>query len=81
MTKGAFNPLLWVIFSAPLVSAPDLGAKADDKPDHAHTGHAMHSLLAFKLFGAAPHCQVMNDALEERRALFAGINCIPNKFS
>jgi len=41
--------------------------------------HAMRSLLALKLFGAARHSHVMSDVFDEGLALFAGLNAIPKR--
>jgi hypothetical protein len=43
------------------------------------SAHAMRSLLALKLFGAARHSHVMSDVLDEGLALFAGLNAIPKR--
>jgi transposase len=42
-------------------------------------GHALRSLLALKLFGAARHSHVMSSVLDEGLALFAGLNVIPKR--
>ena len=39
--------------------------------------HAIHSLLAMKLFGSARHSHVMSYVFDEGLALFAGLNVIP----
>jgi hypothetical protein len=41
--------------------------------------HAIRSLLALKLFGAARHSHVMSYVLDEGLALFAGLNVIPKR--
>jgi hypothetical protein len=42
-------------------------------------GHAVRSLLALKLFGAARRGHVMSSVLDEGLALFAGLNVIPKR--
>jgi len=42
-------------------------------------GHAVRSLLALKLFGAARRAHVMSSVLDEGLALFAGLNVIPKR--
>src|SRR5262249_56679859 len=42
-------------------------------------GCAVRSLLALKLFGNARHRHVMGYVLDERLALFAGLNAIPKR--
>src|SRR5208337_4115405 len=42
-------------------------------------GHAVRSLLALKLFGAARHAHFMSSVLDEGLALFAGLNVIPKR--
>jgi hypothetical protein len=42
-------------------------------------GHAVRSLLALKLFGAARHTHAMSWVLDEGLALFAGLNVIPKR--
>jgi hypothetical protein len=42
-------------------------------------GHAVRSLLALKLFGAARRAQVMSSVLDDGLALFAGLNVIPKR--
>src|SRR5271155_1454506 len=41
--------------------------------------HALRSLLALKLFGAARHTHVMSSVLDEGLALFTGLNVIPKR--
>lgn len=41
--------------------------------------HAMRSLLALKLYGAARHSHVMSEVFDPGLALFAGLNCIPKR--
>ena len=41
--------------------------------------HAVRSLLALKLFGAARHSHVMSYVFDEGLALFAGLNVIPKR--
>jgi hypothetical protein len=40
---------------------------------------AVRSLLALKLFGNACHSHVMSSVLDDRLALFAGLNAIPKR--
>jgi hypothetical protein len=40
---------------------------------------AVRSLLALKLFGNAPHSQVMSSVLDEGLALFVGLNVVPKR--
>jgi hypothetical protein len=42
-------------------------------------GHAVRSLLALKLFGAARRAHVMSSVFDEGLALFAGLNVIPKR--
>jgi transposase len=42
-------------------------------------GHALRSLLALKLFGAARHSHVLSSVLDEGLALFAGLHVIPKR--
>jgi hypothetical protein len=42
-------------------------------------GHAIRSLLALKLFGAARRVHVMSSVFDEGLALFAGLNVIPKR--